>query len=126
MQPSPYRYQLTVMGQFAQAIVSNKVANHQFSIKTDKPNVEVSWQVTGIRQDAWANAHRVQPEVMKAEKDRGLYLHPELFGAPIEKSISMSRHPMVLKLIQERAASAGNPALVAHKPLVKAPALAKP
>jgi hypothetical protein len=123
---SDYRYQLTVMGQFAQAIVSNKVANHQFSIKTDKPNVEVSWQVTGIRQDAWANAHRVQPEVMKAEKDRGLYLHPELFGAPIEKSISMSRHPMVLKLIQERAASAGNPALVAHKPLVKAPALAKP
>lgn len=53
-----FRYQLTVIGQFAQAIVSRKMANHTFAIKTDKPNVEVSWQVTGIRQDAWAKAHR--------------------------------------------------------------------
>ena len=51
-----FRYQLTVIGQFAQAIVTAEVANHQFSIKTDKPAVKVSWQVTGIRQDAWANA----------------------------------------------------------------------
>ena len=50
-----FRYQLTVMGQFAQAIVSNKVTNHQFSIKTDKPNVEVAWQVTGIRHDAYSS-----------------------------------------------------------------------
>jgi len=77
-----FRYQLTVMGQFAQAIVSAKVANHQFHIKTDKPNVEVSWQVTGIRQDAFANAHRIQVEVEKAPADRGRYLYPELVGAP--------------------------------------------
>jgi trimeric autotransporter adhesin len=55
------RYQLTVMGQFAQAIVASKVANHQFSIKTDKPNVEVSWQVTGIRQDAWRTNSDKEP-----------------------------------------------------------------
>ncbi len=79
-----FRYQLTVIGQFAQAIVADKVANHQFRIKTDKPNVEVSWQVTGIRQDAFANAHRIQVEVEKAPEDRGHYLHPELFGAPKE------------------------------------------
>ena len=47
-----FRYQLTVIGQFAQAIVASKVANRQFSTWTDKPDVEVSWQVTGIRQDA--------------------------------------------------------------------------
>jgi trimeric autotransporter adhesin len=41
-----FRYQLTVVGQFSQAIVASKVANHQFSIKTDKPNVEVSWPRT--------------------------------------------------------------------------------
>jgi len=57
-----FRYQLTVIGQFAQAIVASKIANGQFAIKTDKPGVEVSWQVTGIRQDAWANAHRVPGE----------------------------------------------------------------
>ncbi|AFL89755.1 hypothetical protein Terro_3541 [Terriglobus roseus DSM 18391] len=75
-----FRYQLTVIGQFAQAIVATKIANGSFVIKTDKPNVEVSWQVTGIRQDAWANAHRTPNEVDKPEKEKGHYLHPELFG----------------------------------------------
>ena len=100
-----FRYQLTVMGQFAQAIVASKVANHQFTIKTDKPNVEVSWQVTGIRQDAWANAHRIPVEVEKAQADRGLYLHPELFGAPPAKSIALAHHPMMQKMMKQQAAT---------------------
>jgi trimeric autotransporter adhesin len=77
-----FRYQLTVIGQFAQAIVAKKIENNQFQIRTSLPNVEVSWQVTGIRQDAFANAHRIQTEVEKAPQDQGHYLHPELFGAP--------------------------------------------
>jgi len=77
-----FRYQLTVMGQFAQAIVADKVANHHFSIRTDKPNVEVSWQITGVRHDAFANANRLQVELAKAPADLGHYLHPELYGAP--------------------------------------------
>jgi hypothetical protein len=99
-----FRYQLTTIGQFSQAIVASKVANHQFTIKTDKPNVEVSWQVTGIRQDAWANAHRIPVEVPKAQRDRGLYLHPELFGAPADKSIALAHHPMMQKLLKQKAA----------------------
>jgi len=99
-----FRYQLTAIGQFSQAIVASKVTNHQFTIKTDKPNVEVSWQVTGIRQDAWANAHRIPVEVPKADRDRGLYLHPELFGAPAEKNIGLAHHPMMQKLMKEAAA----------------------
>jgi hypothetical protein len=95
-----FRYQLTVLGQFAQAIVSGKVANHQFSIKTDKPNVEVSWQVTGIRQDAWANAHRIPVEEMKPEKERGFYRHPELYNAPPEKSVAWAHHPRVMKPVR--------------------------
>jgi hypothetical protein len=100
-----FRYQLTVIGQFAQAIVASKVTNHQFAIKTDKPNVEVSWQVTGIRQDPWANAHRIPVEMPKAERDRGLYLHPELFGAPAEKNIGLAHHPMMQKLLKQSAAA---------------------
>jgi hypothetical protein len=91
-----FRYQLTVIGQFAQAIVANKVSDHHFTIKTDKPNVEVSWQVTGIRHDAFAEAHRIPVEQAKPDKERGYYLHPELFGAPAEKSIAAVRHPAVL------------------------------
>jgi hypothetical protein len=96
-----FRYQLTVVGQFAQAIVASKVGNHQFRIKTDKPNVEVSWQVTGIRQDAWANVHRIPVEEEKSARERGHYLHPELYGAPEEASIAWARHPETMKHIKE-------------------------
>lgn len=66
-----FRYQLTVVGSFAQAVVWKKVENNQFMIKTDKPNIEVSWQVTGIRNDEFAKANRVQVEVEKEGYDKG-------------------------------------------------------
>lgn len=83
-----FRYQLTVMGpDFAQAIVSKKMENNTFKIKTDKPNIEVSWQVTGVRNDAWAKANRVIPEKAKEPNAKGKYLHPELFGKPASSGI---------------------------------------
>jgi hypothetical protein len=92
-----FRYQLTVIGQFAQAIVATKIANHQFAIRTDKPNVEVSWQITGIRQDAWANAHRTPVELEKPDREKGFYLHPELYGAAPEQAIIWARNPEMMK-----------------------------
>jgi hypothetical protein len=86
-----FRYQLTVIGRFAQAIVASKVANHSFCIKTDKPNVEVSWQVTGVRQDAYAKANPLVVEQDKPTAERGYYLHPEVFGQPESKGISYAR-----------------------------------
>lgn len=86
-----FRYQLTVMGQFAQAIIEQEVADNRFVIRTDKPNVKVSWQVTGIRQDAYAKAHPVPVEVEKPEDERGHYLHPELFGASEQDRIGPPR-----------------------------------
>lgn len=74
-----FRYQLTVIGQFSQAIVARKIANNRFVIKTNRPRVEVSWQVTGIRQDAFANLHRIPVEEEKPKEARGTYLHPEAF-----------------------------------------------
>ncbi len=84
-----FRYQLTVIGQFAQAIVVKEVSGNHFVIRTNKPQVRVSWQVTGIRQDAFANAHRIPVEEIKPPQEQGHYLHPELFGAGIEKSVGM-------------------------------------
>jgi hypothetical protein len=43
-----FRYQLTVIGQFARAIVASEVSKQRFTIKTDQPNVKVSWQVTAF------------------------------------------------------------------------------
>jgi hypothetical protein len=96
-----FRYQLTVIGQFAQAIVAGEIAHGQFSIKTDKPNVKVSWQVTGIRQDAWANAHRIPVEETKPERERGFYLHPELYDAGEEKGVLWATHPQAVKQWKE-------------------------
>ena len=84
-----FRYQLTVIGQFAQAIVVKEVKDNHFTIKTNKPGVKVSWQVTGIRQDAYANAHRIPTEEVKPPQEQGRYLHPELFGAGPEKAIGI-------------------------------------
>jgi hypothetical protein len=88
-----FRYQLTVIGQFAQAIVASEINHGSFTIETSKPGVKVSWQVTGIRQDAWANAHRIQVEVEKVPRDQGHYVHPELFGHEGEPSIAEMHHP---------------------------------
>jgi hypothetical protein len=82
-----YDYQLTCVGQFAQAIVSEEVANNQFKIKTDKPNVKVSWQVSGVRQDPLANMYRIKDEVEKPESEKGKYLQPEVFGFGPEMGI---------------------------------------
>ena len=88
-----FRYQLTPIGQFARAIVATEVENNQFTIKTDKPNVKVSWQVTGTRHDAWANAHRIPVEVEKPKEERGHYIHPELFDQGQDKSILAAHRP---------------------------------
>ena len=82
-----FRYQLTVIGDFAQAVVSKEIENNTFEIKTDRPNVKVSWQVTGVRNDAYAKANPFEVEQDKTPKDRGKYLSPEVFGQPKEKGI---------------------------------------
>ncbi len=82
-----FRYQLTCIGQFAQAIVWSELKDNHFTIKTDKPGVKVSWQVTGIRQDPYANAHPLIVEQAKPAGEQGLYLYPELYGQPDGKGI---------------------------------------
>ena len=50
--------------------------------------MKVSWQVTGTRKDPWANAHRVQVEEDKPDKERGYYIYPDLYGQPTDRGIS--------------------------------------
>jgi hypothetical protein len=84
-----FRYQLTVIGQFAQAIVAREIQNHEFATRTSTPKVKVSWQATGVRQDAYAKAHPLVVEEEKEGRLRGFYIHPELYGAPEEKGNRM-------------------------------------
>jgi hypothetical protein len=97
-----FRYQLTVIGQFAQAIVAEEIKGNRFIIKTNAPNVKVSWQVTGVRNDAFARKNRVQVEEEKPEIERGYYLHPDAYGKPEEKSIQWARDPEGMKQLRQR------------------------
>ena len=78
-----FRYQLTAVGAPGPNLyIAQKVKGNMFQIAGGQPGAEVSWQVTGTRHDAWANAHRIPVEEEKPEKEQGLYLHPKEFGQP--------------------------------------------
>jgi hypothetical protein len=78
-----YGYQLTALGAPGPNLfISKKVENNRFSIAGGTPGMEVSWQVTGIRQDPYANAHRIPVEEDKAADEKGKYLHPTEWGQP--------------------------------------------
>jgi len=78
-----YRYQLTAIGAAAPNLhVAKEISNHQFSIAGGAPGMKVSWQVTGVRHDAYAKTHPLVVEVKKSEKERGHYLHPDAYGEP--------------------------------------------
>ena len=72
-----FRYQLTVIGQFAQAIIAKEIEQGRFTIQSDKPAVKVSWQVTGIRKDAYAEKNRIKVEEDKPLIEKGTCMHPE-------------------------------------------------
>ncbi len=98
-----FRYQLTCLGGFAPVYIAKEIAGNRFKIAGGKPGLKVSWQVTGVRQDAWANAHRIPLEENKAGKERGSYLHPELFGQPTGKSVEQALHPKLMGEIKARS-----------------------
>jgi hypothetical protein len=104
-----FRYQLTVIGKFAQAIVAQEIANHQFTIRTDKPNVKVSWLVTAVRQDPWAKAHPLQVEQEKPPQEHGLYMDAGLYGAPREQSIGY-QHSLRQRTSSKKPAAEKQPA----------------
>jgi hypothetical protein len=87
-----FRYQLTIVGRsFAQAIVWRELAHNRFTIRTNAPRVKVSWQVTGIRHDPYANDHRVKVEVPKAAGEQGKYVYPQGYGKSKRDTVGYQR-----------------------------------
>jgi len=75
-----FRYQLTPIGAPGPNLyVAEEVSGNRFKIAGGKPRGRVSWQLTGVRHDAWANAHRIGVEEAKPDSERGQYLHPDAF-----------------------------------------------
>jgi len=92
-----FRYQLTCIGGFAPVYIAEEISENHFKIAGGKASMKISWMVTGIRQDVWANAHRIPVEEEKPTDEQGYYLHPELYGQTPEKSIDSVRHREITK-----------------------------
>ena len=78
-----YRYQLTAIGGAAPRLhIAAELDNNSFRIAGGEANMKVSWQVTGIRDDAWAREHPFQTVVRKPAAKQGTYRNPAARGAP--------------------------------------------
>jgi hypothetical protein len=91
-----FRYQLTVVGKEhwdATAAVWEEVAHNRFTIRTDQPEVNVSWEITAVRHDRYANANRSAVEVRKSRWEQRKYLHPELYSKPKQDAIGYQKMP---------------------------------
>jgi hypothetical protein len=76
-----YRYQLTAIGGPAPELhIAEEVSENRFRIAGGTQGLKVSWQVTGVRKDRWAEANRIEVEPEKPEEERGHFRHPELYG----------------------------------------------
>jgi hypothetical protein len=82
-----FRYQLTCIGGFAQVYIAEEISNNHFKIAGGKAGMKVSWQVTGIRQDAYAKTNRIVVEQAKSAEHQGYYLYPQAYGFGEDKSI---------------------------------------
>lgn len=115
-----FRYQLTAIGGPGPNLhIAQEIQNNRFQIAGGGPGLRVSWQVTGIRQDAYANANRVVVEQEKPENERGTYLHPEVFGQDRSRGVDfrLNGPPLTDPTARPRDG---------ESPLPVAPAIVKP
>jgi hypothetical protein len=89
-----FRYQLTAIGTSGPNLyIASEVHDNQFKIAGGTSGMKVSWQVTGIRKDAYAERYPQPIEEFKQGRERGKYLHPELYGKPREEGIGALQNP---------------------------------
>ncbi|MFZ2003032.1 MAG: hypothetical protein WA239_23110 [Candidatus Sulfotelmatobacter sp.] len=106
---SDFRYQLTPIGAPGPNLyIAEEISGNHFKVAGGKPGAKVSWQVTGVRQDAYAKAHRIKVEEDKPAQERGHYLHPELFGATEKEAIGSNVAPAMTVPVTTAKTNVGN------------------
>ena len=104
---SDFRYQLTAIGAAAPNLhIAREVTGHEFGIAGGVPGMKVSWQVTGVRHDAYAVAHPLIVEQAKSENEAGYYIHPELYGQSEEKGMMWGQHREKMLAMKQRQTKA--------------------
>ena len=83
-----FRYQLTPIGGPGPGLyIAQEIQGNRFRIAGGDTGLKVSWQVTGIRHDPYAEANPMVVEEVKPEGEQGTYLHPEPYGQPETKAM---------------------------------------
>lgn len=78
-----FRYQLTpIGGPGPNLYIAEEIKDQRFKIAGGLPGGKVSWQVTGVRHDPFAEQNRIVVEEDKPPWERELYLYPEVYGLP--------------------------------------------
>lgn len=96
-----FRYQLTAIGAPCPNLhIAQEISNNRFKIAGGIRGLKVSWQVTGVRQDAWAKANPIRVEQQKTREERGRYFHPELYKEARRKALLSVVHPDVVQHVE--------------------------
>ncbi len=110
-----FRYQITAIGSPGPNLyIAQKISGNKFTIAGGSQGMEISWQVTGTRKDAYAVKHPQPLEEYKKEDEKGKYLHPEAFGKLREEGIGalqMPKRPVETMMDDENLSSPKPPAL---------------
>jgi hypothetical protein len=95
-----FRYQLTAIGAPGPNLhIAQTVQDNKFKIAGGQAGMTVSWQVTGIRHDPFADAHRIQVEEYKSPEEQGKYLAPTEWGQPEELGVDYQRQQQLLEQV---------------------------
>jgi len=89
-----YNYQLTCVGGFAQVYISKEISNNQFEIAGGTNGLKVCWEVSGVRNDAYARNHPIEVVVEKTGKEKGTYIFPEDYGKPASMKVGYEEEQM--------------------------------
>jgi hypothetical protein len=87
-----FRYEFAPIGAPAPGLyVAQEVQNNTFKLAGGKAGLKVSWQVTGVRQDPYANDHPLQVEQPKPSDEKGTYLYPKGYDQPDSKGLDYQK-----------------------------------
>jgi hypothetical protein len=87
-----FRYQLTAIGAPGPNLhIAQEIKDNRFTIAGGAPGMKVSWQITGIRHDPYAEANRIPVEQDKTADERGLYIYPQGYGEAADNVVPALR-----------------------------------
>jgi hypothetical protein len=81
------RYQVTAIGRAAAPFIARELAGGRFTIDAGVAGVRLSWQLTGVRDDASARRSALTVEAVKRPHERGRYVEPSLYGRPRSRGL---------------------------------------